>query len=40
MPLLGWPLVVTLAIVAVVAVAGTLVLWGRVRGPAPARAAR
>ncbi len=40
MPLLGWPLVVTLAIVAVVAVAGTLVLWGRVQGPSPARAAQ
>jgi len=36
-PLLGWPLVVVLGVVVVLAVGGTLVLWGRVRGPRVAR---
>lgn len=40
MPLLGWPLVTVLSVLVVAAVAGTLLLWGRVRGPRPARAAQ
>jgi enterochelin esterase-like enzyme len=37
MPLLGWPLLVTLALATVVCTVLTLLLWSRVRGPAPAR---
>ena len=33
MPLLGWPLLVTLAVVTVAAMVLSLVLWSRVRGP-------
>ncbi|HEY3534048.1 MAG TPA: alpha/beta hydrolase-fold protein [Pedococcus sp.] len=40
MPLLGWPLVTMLSVLVVASVAGTLLLWGRVRGPRPARAAQ
>src|SRR6476661_5196319 len=36
MPLLGWPLLVTLVLATVLA----LVLWSRVRGPAPVRVAQ
>jgi len=39
-PLLGWPLLVLLALLSVAAVAASLVLWGRVRGPQLARAAQ
>jgi enterochelin esterase-like enzyme len=38
MPLLGWPLLVTLGLATVVCTGLTLLLWSRVRGPAPARA--
>ena len=40
MPLLGWPLVITLVIGSAAAVGGTLMLWSRVRGPGPARVAQ
>ncbi len=40
MPLLGWPLVVTLGIATVLCTVLALVLWSRVRGPAPARVAQ
>ncbi len=33
MPLLGWPLLLTLGILLAAVMVGTLVLWGRVRGP-------
>jgi enterochelin esterase-like enzyme len=39
-PLLGWPLVTVLSVLVVAAVTGTLVVWGRVRGPRAARAAQ
>lgn len=37
MPLLGWPLVVTLALVLVGVTVAALTLWDRVPGPAPSR---
>jgi hypothetical protein len=37
MPLLGWPLVVTLGLATVLCTGLTVVLWSRMRGPAPAR---
>ena len=37
MPLLGWPLLLTLGLATVLATVLVLVLWSRVRGPAPAR---
>jgi enterochelin esterase-like enzyme len=40
MPLLGWPLLVTLGLATVLATVLALVLWSRVRGPAPARVAQ
>ncbi len=40
MPLLGWPLLVTLCLATVLATVLALVLWSRVRGPAPARVAQ
>jgi enterochelin esterase-like enzyme len=39
-PLLGWPLLAVLAVVAGMAVTATLVLWGRVTGPRVARGAQ
>ena len=40
MPLLGWPLLVTLALVTVLATAAVVVLWSRVHGPASLRLAQ
>ena len=37
MPLLGWPLLVTLGLATALATVLVVVLWSRVRGPAPAR---
>lgn len=37
MPLLGWPLLVTLGLATVTCTIATLLLWSRVRGPRPAR---
>jgi enterochelin esterase-like enzyme len=37
MPLLGWPLLVTLGLATVACTLLTLLLWSRVRGPQPAR---
>lgn len=37
MPLLGWPLVITLSVVTVLVIAATCVYWGKVRGPRPVR---
>jgi hypothetical protein len=39
-PLLGWPLLVTMGAVMVAATLAALVLWDRVRGPVPARVAQ
>lgn len=38
MPLLGWPLLVTLGVATVACTVLTLLVWSRVRGPEPARA--
>ena len=40
MPLLGWPLLVTLGLATGLATVLVVVLWSRVRGPAPARLAQ
>ncbi len=40
MPLLGWPLVAVLGVLTVAAVAATLLLWARVRGPGAAQGAQ